>query len=59
MTWKEVLNASANLSNSQQDMIELCLKSGYKFFAWNGQIYFVNSAGTMFETGLTVDSLSK
>ena len=60
MTWREVLDAK-NLALKRDEMAEICVKLGYRFFAFNGCIYFVpNAAPAMaFDTGLLVDSLKK
>ena len=65
MTWRAVLDVK-NLTMKRSDMAEMCHKLGYRFFAFNGEIYFVpvylmsnTPSGLIayFDTGLSVDSL--
>jgi hypothetical protein len=57
MSWKFVLNIGIVFRIiSMDEATELCARTGYKFFCFNGLVYFVQD-GLEYSTGITVEDL--
>lgn len=54
MTWRHVFDAKHESLRNLDQVAQLAFKCGYKFFAFNGDIYFLDSAGNIYKTGLEV-----
>lgn len=59
MTWKDVMNTSRMKPGTRrEEAVDLAMKIGYKFFSWNGRIYFIDSGGTIHNTDLRISDLA-
>jgi len=53
MDWEHVLDCKGYWGDRDK-FAEFARQSHYRFFNWNGEIYFLSENGTYEETGLTV-----
>lgn len=53
--WRDILYSGHRLWKDLEEFFEFAMQSGYKFFAWNGRIYFITNRMYM-DTGWTVDN---
>lgn len=59
MTWRDVLDCKNGVW-ALEDFLKIVDVSGYKFFAWNGDVYFfkkIDGRLDYLETGIRVESL--
>lgn len=56
MSWIHVLDCK-KYWGSLDTFAAFASQSGYRFFNWNGSIYFILSSGLYEDTGLTVEDV--
>jgi hypothetical protein len=58
MSWQFVFNSRNLLSGSDRsDAIKLAYQSKYSFIAFNGIVYFIKDADTIYDTGIKTSDL--
>lgn len=61
MSWEYVFRYGFNLVKGKtveiEDAKNLAAVCGYKFFAFNGRVYFINGDGVAEYTGITTENL--
>ena len=57
MSWKFVTRTGLLAGDDFQKAKEIAGQTGYRFFLWHGDVYFLDSFGNAYNTGLTIDDL--
>jgi hypothetical protein len=61
MNWKFVYNSNLNFGkgHSIADVMSIAISAGYRFFTYNGEVYFIHGSNKTFEhTGITTNDLN-